>query len=176
LWGFAMKPWKAFFISPILAFVLLSCSVVSPELVKEAEPPVPFEALLREVEKYRGKTVILGGYVLGIKHREKETLLCVLEVPLNAWHKPKSRTLAEGKFVVSHKGFLSVQRYGLDREITVAGKVLGIRANMVEGCPERCLQIESREIHGNPPQEYDYSPPYRDQAFDYQDTSFPRAW
>ena len=45
-----------------------SCSVISSQVRKEAEPPVLFKTLVEETVSYIGKTVIVGGYILETKN------------------------------------------------------------------------------------------------------------
>lgn len=172
--GFYYATMESLFDFTHAGFVLISCSPIPPRVAKQAEPPVPFATLVNEAEKYKEKTVILGGYILGLNHLGEETLLCVLEVPLNAFHKPRETRFAEGKFTVSHKGFLSRQKYRLDQEVTVAGRVVGITARDVECCPGACLEIESLEIYSQRIEEPEYSPGYYDRSFDHWDSPFPQ--
>jgi len=147
---------KTLLIATMLLFVF-SCSVISQRIRSESEPTITFEILLKEADKYRGKTVILGGYVLGISPEIKdltgETIIEILQTPLMLGDEPKSRDHSKGRFIVRHKGILEPERYGKDRKITVAGKLMGFKDEGVKVC-----QLESREIYVWP--EFDEMIPY----------------
>ena len=95
-----------------------SCSVISSQVRKEAEPPVVFKTLMEQTGSYIGKIVIVGGYILEAKNLADETSILILQAP-----------------------------YKKGRKITVAGTVVGLTAAKVEDCPNQCLNLESREMH-----------------------------
>jgi outer membrane lipoprotein len=66
--------------------------------------------------------VILGGYILETKNLTDETIVEVLQAPLTFQVEPKSKDLSEGRFIVSHKGFLDPEVYNKDRKLTVANQ------------------------------------------------------
>ena len=130
-----------------------SCSVISQQMRTESEPAVPFKRLAQEKDRYLGKTVILGGYILKTKNLADKTIIEVIQAPLNYWDEPKSKDLSQGRFIVSHKGYLEPEVYSKDRKVTVPGNLVGCTSGKVETCG-----IDSREIYIWP--ENDYSSPY----------------
>ena len=131
----------------LLVFSIASCSVIPEEIRREAEPPVPFKTLVQEADKYVGKTVVLGGYVLETKDEYQQTTIEVLQAPLTARYGPRSKEHSQGSFVVSYKGPLRSDIYSPNCKVTVAGKVVGYAVENFETCPHPCLKIESRNIH-----------------------------
>lgn len=159
----------------LMVFFTASCSVISPQIREESKPSVPFKTLVQETDKYVGKTVILGGYILETHHWNGNTLITVLQTPLTLQDKPKSRSDAEGRFIVVQKGLLARDMYTADREITVAGTVVGPADEKSEGCPSPCLKIQSREIYlWSEAESRDYTFGYSD--INYWDTPFHRSW
>lgn len=136
----------------------LSCAVISKQVQSEAEPPIPFKTLLEEAEKYNGRTVILGGYILQTENLASETILKVLQAPFRVGEEPDLRDLSQGRFVVYFKGFLDPEVYAKDRAITVAGTVIGSAVEKIGEERVRYLKIENREIYLWP--EYTNLPPY----------------
>ena len=130
-----------------MLFFTASCSVISSQVRKEAEPPVAFETLTKEANAYVGRTVIVGGYILATEKLADKTIILTLQAPLGFRNEPKSRDESQGRFIVVHKDFLDPAVYGKDRKITVAGYVVGLTTKDDERCPNTCLNIESREIH-----------------------------
>jgi outer membrane lipoprotein len=147
----------------MMALILLftaSCSVISKQIREESIPPIPFRTLVSNADRYIGKTVILGGFILETKNLAEETIITVLQVPLKLRDEPKSKDFSEGRFVISFKGFLDPEVYKKDRKITVAGKVVGLKDLKIYECPRLCLFIEGLEIYLWPKYEYRYYYPY----------------
>jgi len=140
--------------------LITACTAVSREIRSEAEPPMAYTRLLQEAEAYRGKTVILGGYILDINNTDTETTLKILQAPLNMTEEPKSRDISEGRFILYYSGFLDPEVYAKNRKITVAGRVLGVAIEKIGNSHIRYLEIENREIHLWP--EYQTPPPIYD--------------
>ena len=126
---------------------MVSCSVISHQVRSEADPPVPFQTLIRDADKFLGHTVILGGYILETKNLESETILKVLQTPLRFGEDPDLKKRSQGRFLVYHKGFLDPEVYSKDQAITVAGRVIGTALEKIGDEQIKYLKIESREIY-----------------------------
>ena len=127
--------------------VTVSCSVISHQVRSEADPPVPFQTLIRDADKFLGHTVILGGYILETKNLESETILKVLQTPLQFGEEPDLRKRSQGRFMVYHKGFLDPEVYSKGQVITVAGRVIGTAVEKIGDEQIQHLKIENREIY-----------------------------
>jgi len=148
----------------VFATATVSCSVISNDIRAEAEPRVAFRTLLENPDAYRGKTVILGGYILDIRVRDGQNLLKVLQTPLIMRDEPGVRSDSEGRFCLVHRGFLEPEIYQAGRKITVAGTVMG----MDTGPHGPCLTLEVREIY------MWYVNPYRDLPYyPYDEWDYP---
>ena len=135
---------------PIIIIALIatvSCSVISHQVRSEADPPVPFQTLIWDADKFLGHTVILGGYILETKNLESETILKVLQTPLRFGEDPDLKKRSEGRFMVHHKGFLDPEVYSKDQVITVAGRVIGTTVEKIGDEQLQYLVIENREIY-----------------------------
>ena len=152
----------------IVAILLstVSCSVISSQVRKEAEPRIVFKTLMEDNDFYIEKTVIVGGYILETKNLADQTSILVLQAPLGFLDEPKSRDDSEGRFIVLHQDKLDPEVYKRGRKITVAGTVVGLTTAKTEDCPNQCLNIESREMHlwpetyYYPRRYYPYGDPY----------------
>ena len=150
-----------------MLFFTASCSVISSQVRKEADPPVAFETLMKEANAYVGRTVIVGGYILETDKLADKSAILTLQAPLGFRGAPKSRDKSQGRFIVVHKDFLDPAVYREGRKITVAGYVAGLTTEENERCPHTCLNIESREIHLWP--EYYY----QGKNYHYGDPPYP---
>ncbi len=170
-----MSTLKTVLLIALMAVLITSCSVISPQIREESKPSVPFKTLVQETDRYVGKTVILGGYILETNHSNGDTLITVLQTPLTFQDKPKSRSDSEGRFILVQKGLLARDMYTADRVITVAGTVVGPADEKSEGCPSPCLKIQGREIYLWPEADSrDFTFGHSD--IDYWDTPFHRSW
>ena len=135
----------------------VSCAVISEQVRREAEPPAPFKTLLAEADRYKGRIVILGGYVLETRNLESETIIKVLQAPFRSGEEPDLRDRSQGRFIIYHEGFLDPEVYARDRAITVAGEVIGSDYEKIGGDRIPYLKIKDREIYLWP--KYDTRPP-----------------
>jgi starvation-inducible outer membrane lipoprotein len=131
----------------ISSLLAVSCSVISKEVRKEAEPNVRFRDLVENTSHYVGKTVILGGYILAARLGEGGVLIDIIQAPLSTWEIPGDRNQSKGLFVVIDKHSEDPARFRKGLAVTVAGRVLGLMTRGTENCPTPCLEIESRELH-----------------------------
>ena len=146
----------------------LSCTVISQPVRSEAEPAVPFKTLVAEADRFKGRTVILGGYILETTNLKSETILKVLQVPLRWGEEPALKDSSEGRFQVYHPGFLDPEVYRKDRVITVAGEVIGSGTEQIGADRIQYLKIKHREIYLWP--EYDTRP------YPYPHWPYPYYW
>ncbi len=127
------------------AFVLCGCAVISSDVTDEALPVPDFVELTRQAERYRGETVVLGGYVLSVENLEDHTRIIALEAPLGTGQRPKSKDLSRGRLHLLYDGFLDPEVYTRDRQITVGGRILEPIAQ--EPPPYPYLRIQVSELH-----------------------------
>jgi outer membrane lipoprotein len=132
----------------MLLFVMAGagCSVISAEVRAVAEPDMPYGELLVRADDVIGKTVILGGYVLETDAGADESVLVVLQAPLDVFDLPGDGDDSQGRFLMMHAGYLDPAIYREGRVVTVAGVVIGVIGD-TEECPARCLQIETRDLY-----------------------------
>jgi len=111
----------------LLAVLLLTgCAhVISPNARNEADNSISFQALVHNPEKYTGKTVILGGRIIQIRRSGEETLLEVLQLPLDWRYQPEDSDVSYGRFMLLFKDYRDPEIYKKRRRITVAGKIIG---------------------------------------------------
>ncbi len=151
----------------IVMLATLSCSVISPDVKKDAAPPVRFETLVRQSGQYMGKTVILGGHILKTENLPDKTVLFVLQTPLHFMDEPGGRDNSRGRFAVIHDGFLDPEIYRAKRKITAAGTLTGTLVKEIDKHSYKYLAIKGREIYLWPKQTgysqvpYYYYPYYR---------------
>jgi len=151
----------------------VSCAVISKPVRSEAQAKLPFKTLVARADQFKGRTVILGGYILETRYLESETIIKVLQVPLKIGEEPGLKDSSEGRFLVYHRGFLDPEVYSKDRVITLAGEVIGTGFENMGGGQIQYLKLRNREIYLWPEFEthnYPYPPwpyPYYWQGYPY---------
>jgi len=129
--------------------VFYSCAsreVISKKIKAEAER-VSFKTLAQQTDRYKGKTVILGGYIIETQNISGVANMTVLQTPLGLNEMPVSHGHSEGGFVLSYNGHLEPEVYEKGRRTTVAGKVVGRAAEGTGNCPNPCVKLEYRQIY-----------------------------
>ena len=123
------------------------CAVMTKEVTREALPQRPFDEMVRQTERYMGQTVIMGGYVISVENQKGGTKLILVQAPLGAGQKPKSKDLSKGRLVVLHSGFLDPEIYVKDRAVTVGGSVTGSSQLDQTELPYPYIRIQAKEVY-----------------------------
>ncbi len=127
--------------------VLAGCAhVVSPALRAEADKTLSPEVLFYAPDAHEGKTVILGGVIIGVKNTSGGASLDALEKPLDSRGRPRDTDVSRGRFVVYHPRHLDPAIYAPGREITVVGKVLGSEPRQLDEVQYPYLMLLSRKL------------------------------
>ena len=147
---------------------LPGCTVISRGMMAQADRDVTFSQLKADTGRYKGQTVILGGHIIEVRNRVRETVMLVLESPLGSGQEPRPRDQSQGRFMLYCEGFLDPEVYAKGRMITVAARVLGQTREAIGDEPYIYPTLETREIYLWERQDdrYRYPPPYRPLYYD----------
>jgi len=117
----------------IMPLFLLQCSsVISEKISDTVDRSVSFKELLKNPEKFRNRTVILGGEIIGTDVRKDgSTAIRIFQRPLVNRDEPNLMAKSEGRFLVYSKKFLDPYIYRKGRKITVGGIVKGRTAEKI---------------------------------------------
>ncbi len=136
---------------PIGMLVLLSlwgCAhTISESVRQEALSGVSLQQIREKPDAYRDRVVILGGEIIQARNQPGGTLLEVLQKPLDAYEKPRLSDRTEGRFMVQCDRYLDPAVYAPGREVTVAGRVLGVRTGKVGEMDYTYPLISCLELH-----------------------------
>ena len=139
---------------------LSACApIISRQLQYKAGVPVPFEELLESPDVYRGRVVILGGYILEVVNKPESSLIIVVQTPLGSRNKPKSKDLSKGRFIVRTDNFLDPEVYTKGRKLTAGGSISGELEQPLGDRTYLYLVIEAEELYLWPIEKY-YNRPY----------------
>lgn len=105
---------------------LLSCGpVISTQTMSYVDPQITFQELIKDPDRYKGKTVVLGGRIIGTSVQPKETVIEILQQPLEYRQRPQNADVSFGRFLVRFPDYRDPAVYAPGRSITVAGQVAG---------------------------------------------------
>ena len=143
------------------ALIVTGCAhVISEQLRLQVPPELTFKEVSRGPAKYQGKIVLWGGVIIKSTNSKEGTLIEVLEKPLGFRGQPKDVDVSEGRFLILHPKYLDTAIYAQDREITVAGKVIGERTLPLGEIEYSYPVIAPKEMHLWEREEPDYWYPY----------------
>lgn len=150
-----------FFFMTLLA--LCGCGVISKDIRREAVPITGLEEVRNNPDKFKEKTIIVGGEIINVlNHEDESTTLIVLALPLSSDERPDKWENNQGRFMVRTTQFLDPMVYSKGREVTVAGIVVGTEHASIGKTMYRYVVIKARQIYLWPHRYISnyYYPPY----------------
>ncbi len=82
-------------------------------------------------EMYQGRKVIWGGSIISLKNLKDFTVIQVLQHPLDARDRVRTRKESAGRFLVVVAGYLDSEIYKKEKEIIVAGTLDEVRVEPI---------------------------------------------
>lgn len=133
-WGFKLILWIAIALLLLVAFLpgcttLKKQEFLTPQLQEKINSKLTLTQVKNNPGSYRGKMVLWGGEIIKTVPKEKETTIEVLNLPLDKKQRPQDTDNSQGRFLVSHSGFLDPYIYRQGRDITVIGKIIELQKN-----------------------------------------------
>jgi outer membrane lipoprotein len=142
---------KSSLIASVFAAVLLMstgcASPISPQVRQEAAKNLSFTTVLASPGAYSGKVVIWGGVIVKIVSRTDGSDLYLSETPLGFNGRPRGREYSEGEFIAKTSEILDPNTYAPEREITVAGEIIGQELGTYLGAPYAYPVVSVKELH-----------------------------
>jgi len=108
---------------------------------------VSLSTVQKNLDLYKGRTIIWGGIILETVNHGDETVLTIMQVPLDSQKRPVDPDESTGRFMVLRKGFLDPYIYCKGREITVAGIITGKEEHAIGDITYVYPVVLSRHIH-----------------------------
>ncbi|QXP83655.1 Slp family lipoprotein [Methylococcus sp. ANG] len=122
--------------------------------------PSSFVELKSHASQYRDRMVILGGDIVQTRHLGKTSEIEVVQKSLDSADRPERSDSSGGRFLAECPYFVDPTIYEKDRELTVAGKVLGERTQKLDEAEYDYLVVGCDYLHlwpeRQPPGYYPY--------------------
>ena len=139
---------KGFLIISGVFLCLSACAhAISKDTLQQSNTELTFSELQKAPEEHKGKTVVLGGVIVGLVNKKEGSLLEVYQTALDQQGKPVNLDSSEGRFLALYQGLLESQIYRKGRRVTVAGIVQGERVMKLGEIDYRYPSILIKEIH-----------------------------
>ena len=116
---------RVWFIMSVVALLSACAPVISKQGLRELDPEITFQKLLKDPDRYKEKVALSGGQIVSTTVKEGETWVEVLQKPLSSQQKPEDTDVSYGRFLVHFMDFRDPAIYSGERKITVLGEVQG---------------------------------------------------
>ena len=135
----------------LLAFITLlwtaGCAPpFSRQALDQVDRGITFRDLQRDPDRYKGKSVMLGGVIITSKNSKEGTVIEVLQRPMGRRGRPLDTDSSEGRFLIESDEFLDAAVYHSGRMITIIGDVVGQTEQKLGEMQYRYPVIKSREL------------------------------
>lgn len=145
-----------------LSFLLGACATDVPRPIRDSLPESPGLAQVREnPAAFQGRVVRWGGTLAGVQNQAQETILEVVDRPLERGGRPIESDRSAGRFLVRAKGFLDPSVYANNRQVTVYGQISGSEQRKIGEFPYTYPVVVADQLHLWPPY-VEPQPYYRD--------------
>ncbi len=119
---------KIFGILLITAILGCGCASTIPKaILDQVNRHITFEALKENPSAHEGQMVLLAGVIVKNTNTPTGATLEVYQTEMDWEDRPIHTDISKGRFLVEYGHFLDPEIYSKKREITVAGKVLGVK-------------------------------------------------
>ncbi len=130
-----------------ITFVISCGPVISKNVMSYVDPTITFQDLVKNPDRYKGKTVVLGGKIISTSVKPDETWMEILQQPLESRQRPEDTDVSYGRFLVKFMDYRDPAVYSAGRAITVAGQVLGREVRPLAQLQYSYPVLLAREAH-----------------------------
>ncbi len=135
----------------VFALLVSACSgskVIPPELEKQIDPSVSFQDIQASPQAVQGRTVLLGGEVLGARRVQNGVELEILQLPVKGDDPPaERRTESQGRFLALDQGGGDPASFPAGTRITLVGAVTGDETRRLDESTYRYPVVEVKHLY-----------------------------
>lgn len=131
-----------------LVLLITGCThIISDQSLERADRSIGFSELRKNPDAYRGKFIILGGVVTGVKKVRGVVQLEMMEYPLDSGEMPDISARPGGQFLVILPPGIGYASFQPGMMVTMAGEVVGAEVKSLENVEDRYPVLVAKEIH-----------------------------
>ncbi len=121
---------------------------ISRQLREEAKREnLTFSMVLKNPAAYAGRTVLWGGQIIETMNFNDGAEIIVLETPLSYLGEPGTAQSSRGRFIAKSPDFLDPAVYKAEREVTLAGEVIGAQQRELDKTSYTYPVVRIRELY-----------------------------
>ena len=139
-----------YMLQTILLIMIWGCAYpISQEMREKADPDLTYPVVARNPLSYKGATVIWGGVVIGEQNQSRQTVLTILETPLDYRGMPDDSIYNRGRFIarIAVGEDQAPKDYGGRKKIILAGTIVGDETRQVDGTRLSYPVVQVKEFH-----------------------------
>ena len=128
--------------------LLLSACSTLPHAIEDAPLyDLSYQEAQRNAINVKNAPVRWGGIIVEVENQPDVTLMQVLYYPLDRSARPETEETTPGRFVIQSTEFLDPAIYGKDREITIAGTLIGDIERTIDKKTLRLPLVKATTLH-----------------------------
>ena len=116
-------------------------------LLEELDRTVTFTELVRDPDRHRGRTVMVGGTIVEVKNLKEGTQVEMLQKPLDGEGRPAMTDESGGRFLIIVPQFLDAAVYHRGRSLTAIGTVDGSKMQLLGEIEYRYPVLTAKQVH-----------------------------
>lgn len=105
----------------VLTITLISACAVTPQTLDFEQENISFERVAQAPDAFVGTPVRWGGIVARVENLEQDTLVEIVNLPLDSQARPVASQNTSGRFIARIQGFIDPMIYKQGKEVTVVG-------------------------------------------------------
>ena len=133
-----------------LLIAICGCAYpISQEMRAKADPDLIYPVVARNPISYKGATVIWGGVIIDEQNQSRQTVLTILETPLNYRGIPEDAVYNRGRFIarIAVGEDQPPKHFGERKKIILAGEIVGDETRQVDGTRLSYPVVKVKEFH-----------------------------
>ena len=134
-------------ILPLLLLLAACTHIISDKSLDRADRTIRFHELQKDPDAFRGKFIILGGFVTGVRQNREGVQLEVMEYPLDSKEMPDTTAKSGGGFLVNLPPEVGYATFKPGVLVTMAGEVVGKEVRYLDKKEYSYPVLVVKEIH-----------------------------
>lgn len=139
------------FTGVLLALLVSACSgpkIIPPELEEQIDSSLSFRDIQASPQSYQGRTVLLGGEVLGARRIQEGVELEVLQLPVQGEDPPTSRrTESQGRFLAVDRSAGDPASFPPGTKLSLVAAIIGEERRPLDEATYRYPVVEVKHLY-----------------------------
>jgi len=106
-------------------------TVISREAINRANREVTVVDVRTTPDVHKGEIILWAGEIVETHNKKEGTIIEILHKPENSSLRPRDKDVSSGRFLAKYEGYLDVAIFAPGREVTVTGRILGERKQLL---------------------------------------------